>query len=387
VRILLISISYSPNLGGVETHLDDLTESLSQDASTHLDVLTYQPITTAVKAPAFEERGNLRIFRIPWFGQNLFHKLESRPLFQFAYLAPRLLLGAFWRVILEGKYDVIHAHGLIAIWVAGWIRRLLKVPVLGSLHAVYAFSHDSTTARRIIRVLERCDRTLTLSDASVHQLLKFGLKRESVGRFTYWVNQSVFCPKPREAARKTFDLPPAAKICLFVGRLIPVKGVRLVLDLARELPELTFVIAGDGPLSGECREAAEKLDNLFFTGPRNQQELSLLYSAADVLLVPSLNEEGFGRVVCESLSCGTPVIASNRGGLREIITSDTGVLVEPNLQAFKAAIPTFLQTEDFELYGAKCLQYAKTAFSPENAREIHQELVKLAETRETKRAN
>jgi glycosyltransferase involved in cell wall biosynthesis len=70
----------------------------------------------------------------------------------------------------------------------------------------------------------------------------------------------------------------------------------------------------------------------------SQEKLPLYYSAADVLIVPSIHEEGFGRVILEALSCGTPVIASKRGGITEAIDETVGEFIHVDAKTITKAV-------------------------------------------------
>jgi glycosyltransferase involved in cell wall biosynthesis len=378
MRVLILTFVYAPNRGGAETHLSDLTTWLAGRGDIQVDVLTYQPLTTPVKAPARETHGPLRIFRMRWFGMGLFHRLESKPLLQFLYLGPRLLLGAVWHVLRHGRPDVVNAHGLVAIWAAGWLRALFRLPVLGCLHAVYAFPPGSTTATRMAGVVRGADRLLTLSNASVAQWVSYGLPASRVGRFTYWIDLNHFSPSDRRASRALNDWDADALIVLFVGRLIPIKGASVMIDLAHKHPDVRFVIVGEGPMEAEIRQAALTLPNLHFMGALANEALPDLYRGADVLLVPSQYEEGFGRVVCEALACGTPVIASRRGGLVEALEGSPGILCADNAEAFSGALEEMRERlrTDPPLRDA-CRAFAEARFGPPNAAALEAELRSL----------
>jgi glycosyltransferase involved in cell wall biosynthesis len=375
MRVMILTNCYAPNVGGVETHLSDLTAWLGSRPDLDVDIITYQPLTTPVKAPPFEQHGRLRIHRIAWPGGGLFHKLESKPILQFLYLAPRLFLGGLFHIGFRARPDVINAHGLAAIWAAGWLRRLLRVPVLGCLHAVYAFPAGSKTAQRMVRVASSVSRLLALSDASVRQFIQYGLPAERAGRFTYWVDQTRFQPGDRAAARRELGWPAKTCVCLFVGRLIAIKGARVVIELAETMPGHLFVVAGEGPLEAECRAAAARLPNFRFLGAIPNTELVKFYRAADMLLVPSQYDEGFGRVVCESLSCGTPVVAANKAGLVEAVTGSPGLLAEPECAPFAEAIAKLSeQLRNDPGVRAACRRFAEEHFSLRNAAQIEAEL-------------
>ena len=91
-EVLITSIAFSPKVGGIETHFDDLTKALRKEGW-KIWVLTYKPITTNVKSKVFERKVNqITIIRIPWIG-GLFYKLLKNPILEFAYLLPGLFIG------------------------------------------------------------------------------------------------------------------------------------------------------------------------------------------------------------------------------------------------------------------------------------------------------
>ncbi|MEI6632129.1 MAG: glycosyltransferase, partial [bacterium] len=116
--ILMITPFFSPNVGGVEAHLDSLCEYLSKkDKSVY--VVTYQPITVKRKGLYLERRGSVEIRRYPWFGKDLFSKLERHFFLNLFYISTGIFLYAFSFLLLKGrKIRVIHAHGLNAALVS-----------------------------------------------------------------------------------------------------------------------------------------------------------------------------------------------------------------------------------------------------------------------------
>jgi len=219
-------------------------------------------------------------------------------------------------------------------------------------------------------ILDGADKVLALSNASKKELLSIGVSEKRVSTYTYWIDQDRFRPARRDEAKKALGLEGRFAV-LFVGRLIEVKGMDLLIEAARQLKEITFVFAGDGPLSGEIKKAAEANPNIVFKGKVTNSMLPDYYSAADILCVPSRNEEGFGRVIIESLSCGTPVVASKRGGITEALDSSVGVLVEPTAAEIVRAIEALYKSplKLAEMQG-RARGYALERFSEANAWQI-----------------
>lgn len=371
--VLIISPFFRPNIGGVETHLDDLCEYLR----THgffTYVVTYQPLTTRAKGLPFERRGNLEIHRLSWLGCNLFHKFESYPLVEFLYLFPGLFFATFWFMVKNHpKIDVIHAHGLTASFITRLLINLFKKRFIASIHAVYEMVPNSIMARMAKWTLRGADLVLTLSNASKRELAKVGLDEDRIDTFTYWVNQKIFKPFGKAEARKEVGWE-GKFIVLFVGRLIKIKGIHVLLEIAKQTTkDIYFAFIGDGPLSELISKSSKKLPNVLFIGKMDNRRLPLYYSAADLLCIPSQYEEGFGRVILESLSCGVPILGANRGGIPEAVDNTVGVLVDPTVGNLKKAIEHLsADTERLKKLGFSCRRYAEEKFSEKNAQAIVQ---------------
>ena len=149
------------------------------------------------------------------------------------------------------------------------------------------------------------------------------------------VDLKLFVPQERLWARKQLGLKPNLPVLLFAGRLDPFKGPDLLLRAAALMENEAQIVIVGGKLNGDkdlqqLQILAAELDisqRVHFLGARPQQELPLLYNAADVTVVPSYHES-FGLVAVESLACGTPVVATRAGGLTSIVRhGETGFLV------------------------------------------------------------
>jgi glycosyltransferase involved in cell wall biosynthesis len=150
------------------------------------------------------------------------------------------------------------------------------------------------------------------------------------------VDTAVFaqCEK-REEVRSELHIPPDSTVVGIVGRLSEEKGgvdvlIRAIARLRKINPNLRLLVVGDGPLRGNLEALADESapgGAIMFTGTRN--DVAHLLSAMDLFVLPSLNE-ALPIVVLEAMAAGLPVIATNVGGVPEIVEHEkTGLLVAP----------------------------------------------------------
>ncbi|MBI2485314.1 glycosyltransferase family 4 protein [Candidatus Uhrbacteria bacterium] len=153
---------------------------------------------------------------------------------------------------------------------------------------------------------------------------------------------------------------------LFVSRLVEEKGTRFVVELARAMPDVKFVIAGDGPLLPFIKGTASK--NCEVTGWLLREELAAWYLAASVVIVPSLWPEVFGLTALEAMAHGKAVLVSDQGGLPEVVEDGVSgrVVSAGNVDAWKKTIEILLQDPlSAETYGRAARLRAEMVFSPE----------------------
>ena len=231
--------------------------------------------------------------------------------------------------------DVLHTHLVHADFHALPAGRLARVPALVSTkHGFNAFRDG--------KVFAAADRTVA-SLADVHIAISAGLARYLGANEGFDPGSFEVVHYGIEARPEPPALPGAPRLAI-VGRLIPIKGhdvvLRAVARARARLPGLTLEIAGDGELEPELRATAARLgldDAVSFLGRVAPADPVL--ERAEVVVVPSFGE-GFGMVALEAMERGRPVIASDVGGLPEIVADGrTGILVPPgDVDALAGAI-------------------------------------------------
>jgi len=371
--ILILTPFYSPNIGGVESHLDDLVAALDEKRY-RVFVQTYSPLTTDNTQYEKEEYlGNsVQINRHKWIGKNLFHKLENHPILDFLYLTPYLFIRSFFFMITNSKkIETIHAQGLNAGIIGVLLKIVFKKRLLISLHAFYIqIEKNQLVARLVPLILNNADFVFAVSNAVINQFKKLKIKKSNIAKYHSWVDINRFKPMDTKDARNRSGIENRFTI-LFVGRLIPIKGVALLIDIAKELNYVQFVFIGTGPLDGFLRNSSKEISNVNFLGKIQNIDMPVYYNSADILCFPSPYEEGLGRVSMESVACGIPVVASNLGGISETVNEDISLLVKPTYENLKNALIKLYQDEvRLKKMSSLCREYALKNYSKNNVNYI-----------------
>jgi len=370
-EILLLTIAFRPNIGGIETHFDDLIKALTK-RDWRIWVLTYQPVETKERGKWIERGRRFTIFRLPII-RGFFYKLVDKPLLEFLYLAPGLFLATPTFLLFKGsRIGVIHAQGLVAGFVGVFWGKIFGKKVVVSTHSIYHFPKAGFYRSFASWIFRNANFSMGLSRQAKAEILSLGIPKEKVGVFTYWVDFDKF--KVQSSKFKVKEkLEWADKfVVLFVGRLVPEKGIKELIAAAKLWDKrITLAIAGSGPLESYIKHQTSIINHIVFLGKLNQDELPNYYSAADLLIVPSVHEEGFGRVILEALSCGTPVIGANRGAIPEALDESVGRLIEVSPENIKKAVEYFYDhPEELKKLAKNARKYAEKRFSEKNTEMI-----------------
>ena len=154
-----------------------------------------------------------------------------------------------------------------------------------------------------------------------------------------------FYPREKDECRKKYGFDKADKIVLgiAVGYSDPRKGAKYIIQAARELKDVKFILVGWETQNDAMIEGVDNIRTVPATA--NLDELAEYYSLADVFALPSL-AENYATVALESMACGTPVIGFDAGGIPEQVTEDKGIAVKTaDGDAFTEAIQKALSGE------------------------------------------
>jgi D-inositol-3-phosphate glycosyltransferase len=255
------------------------------------------------------------------------------------------------------RYDLIHSHywmsGLAAVSLSdlwGGTPIVQMFHTLGEMKNRIAQSDAEREGEYRIdgekQVLRRADRIVVATLAELTQL-RFLYKADAKKMVIIppGVDVSHFYPIPSDEAKMFVGLKPDDRMILFVGRIEPLKGVGTLIEAMSclqvnetERPVHLAIIGGDPSANAEemtvemarLQKLCDDLgvdQSVVFLGKRDQDKLAYYYSAAEVLVMPS-HYESFGMVALEAMACGTPVIASEVGGLAYLVRDgETGFTI------------------------------------------------------------
>ena len=301
----------------------------------------YNSVPGAAMYPVFftydEPIRNALPFNFPCFTT---HPRSTTTFFDLDEAQLEAYLSAFEKVIndaiAEFKPDIIHAQH---IWLLSWLAGKTGIPYVVTAHGTDLMGYQKSSRFRSYadEAAFGAKRIITISndnDALVRELFPACEGNTVFMRNGY--DPERFYPErlPQDQLLPAFDIMPLRRMVLFTGKFTYFKGVDVLLEAARlyegERPgEIITVLAGEGELAEDLKKQAKKymLKNVHFLGYLDISDLRKLYSSADVSIVPS-RREPFGLVAIEALACGCPVVATNQGGLPDIINSDVGSLVD-----------------------------------------------------------
>lgn len=369
-RILHITPFFSPNIGGVETHLSDLTLELDAIGYKNI-ILTYSPITTpnvSWKSKEFFGKDSF-VRRFSWIGFNLFHRLERYPLINLLYITPYLLLRSlFWLAVHRPQITAVHSHGINGAMIGAVLKKIYKIPQ----HVVSIYSSydnvplNNFSNRFMVLVLNSTDKVLTQSRQSIKQLIALGVKSEKIDLYCHWIDLKQFRPLDKTKLRRKFKIENKFSV-IFVGRMIPQKGAIMLAKVAMQLSKINFLFVGEGPDFSTLKELSFTHKNIKLFGNVPYSKLHLYYNLADIFCIPSLYNEGWGRVIMEALACGLPIIASNRGAIPEVVDKSIALVISPTLKNLKDSIEKLSNDRKlFKKLKNNSVRFARLRYSPKS---------------------
>jgi glycosyltransferase involved in cell wall biosynthesis len=390
--IMLNSLYYPDEKGGAEVVVRQLSEALVQKKT---------EVVVLALCSGNEQReelvGAVRVIRVPlgniyWpFGNSKRASAPMRALWHALDIFNPLMAARVGRILRTERPDLIHFHNITGFSASAiWAAKQLNLPVVQTLHDYHYVCSKSdmfrngrsceiscmvcryhTFIRR--RLAQDIDCVCGVSLATLNRVLR---NRAFQGSRQQWVVHNIGAPEPpiRER-RRSSDITRIG----YLGRLLATKGVEVLIAATRELLDsrIELLVAGDGPPSyrAELERRAIGLPIRFL----GRTSIAEFFPEIEVLVVPSIWEEPFPRVIQEAFAYGVPVIGSNVGGIPEAIGSDScgACFNAGDVHDLTRRIREFLVRRDSEDFFNNCIARSK-AFTSEMVLPRQMQIYELA---------
>ncbi len=382
LRIAMLSIHSSPlgplgtrDTGGMSVYIRETARELGRMGH-RVDIFTRR--TAKAGDPVIALAENVRLVHLSTGnGRNVPKEALHRHIADFN----RALESFRNRHFLD--YDLIHSHYWLSGSLGDMARENWQRPHIITFHTLGAVKNSIGVGEPepLLRIATEknlaasCERVLSTTPKDKVQLVRlYDAVSDKIGVVPCGVDLNLFRPLDTAEARRRLGFAPDHPMVLFVGRFDSVKGIdRLVTAMTylRRRDSLRLVlVGGDGlasPATRRLQKQARDLglqDSVTFAGRIVQDRLPPYYSAADVLVVPSLYES-FGLVGLEALACGTPVVATPVGAMESILQQGrTGqVVTEAAPRLLADAIEAFLPNKARETVSAADIRASVLQFS------------------------
>jgi len=339
MKVLLINSLYFPNnIGGAEISTQILAEGLYGSG--------HEPVVVTVSDKEhIDTVNNVKIYYISY--SNLYFFISSkkynkvlRMLWHIADTFNPVILYKIKRIIKSEKPDIAHTNNLLGLSVSAWkILRKNKIPIIHTIRDYYLLCWRSSMFNRGRNCHKQCWSCKILSAPKKYfskyvdrivGISSFILKQHlQSGYFGSIKKEVIYNPiKPGFLKAKSINKPLKFG---YIGTISKSKGAFFLMDVFsglnnNQIKLLIYGNARDKKNEKVIKDKYEK-DNIYFCG---FEDPAIIFREIDVLIVPSLWNEPLSRVILESYSNGVPVIASERGGIREIVEDGkTGFLFDP----------------------------------------------------------
>jgi alpha-1,6-mannosyltransferase len=333
MHLVDITMFYAAEGGGVSTYLNAKAHWLARRSRIQHTIMSPNVETSGDAVPA--------LVRIPAAGLPGFHGYRM-PL---SVSAPARLLEAAAPDLVEAG-DAGHCA-----WAALRMRKRYDIPAVAFYHSDLPRLVEPRLGRWIARgtcrylanLYRQFDLVLAPSRVMVEQLEEMGVHgavHQPLG-----IDASVFRPqredeKLSETLREHLGLDPDSRLLIYAGRFTQDKKLHVLIEAVRKLGDPYHLILVGG---GDTLPQGSQLTVIPFQ--RDQRQLARLLASCDVLVHPG-DCETFGLIVLEAMACGLPVVATNGGGVAELVDQETGILAEPNsVDSLAGAIEAIYQRD------------------------------------------
>jgi glycosyltransferase involved in cell wall biosynthesis len=413
---------FLPSKGGTEMATLNLSKELSRAGGTvvvtTINTMSFGNIASLADKVLFSIGG---VMQIKSAGLRAAEILDEVTVIRFPYISMRLPLvrrkeqysglllcpHLFFSVLAENP-DIIHVQGIgyfydvLMIAISSAIKR---IPYVITVHSLHEFFHDTfMQTRGLVRYLlqiacmmsfRSASRIVALSRSDIPLLVALGAKKERIVVIPNGAGEEYFRKEvgleALDAAKKTYGI--SGQMCLTPAGVKPSKGLDVLLKsipiLRKAGVEMKFIVTGDQQKYAGHFEYLQRLscdlgvsDTVVFTGQIPDRELIALYAGADIFVLPSLRET-LPLAVIEAMAAGKAIVATDVGGVRDLIGDDqNGIILPPSDEkALADAIRTLATNNSLRLeMGSNARRRAEALFRwsavARKTTEVYDELIK-----------
>lgn len=273
-------------------------------------------------------------------------------------------------IINPGLRHSIEKFGADALLMFGWafkshlkIMRYFKgkIPVLFRGDSTLIDESDSSFIKNMVRriflrwVYLHIDKAFYVGTNNKAYYKTHGIKENQLVYTPHAIDNNRFADvdgdfiKRAASWKSELKIPEDKIVVLFAGKLEPKKNPMFLVNAAQVLPNMHFIIAGNGILEKEIQQAANNISNLTLLPFQNQSVMPVLYRLANIYTLPSKGPgETWGLAINEAMACGRVIIASNKcGGAKDLILNNkNGVIIDPTIESFVAAVKSISENAD-----------------------------------------
>lgn len=318
MKIALYEITSTVSVGGIQTFVWGMAKALAGKGH----VVHIYGGSGDIRA---SDHNNLTVFTFPYLPRQKVPDFGSR----FRKIGERLSFNVFsLGSLVREHYDVIYIHKPYDLPIALLASKMSKARVVFGSGGTEFFPGYKYLAKKV-------DHFFACSEFNASQIREYcGLSPHVLHN---GINTELFRPiSPELRIRRDLHISDAESVVMSACRLVGWKGIYYAIKAVAELigkgHSLKYLIAGDGEERGKLEDLAKESnisDSVVFLGRIQNSELPLYYSLADIAVFPSVADETFGISIAEAMACGVPVVSTRVGGIPEVVTQDTGLLVPP----------------------------------------------------------
>jgi glycosyltransferase involved in cell wall biosynthesis len=324
LKVVQTNKAYYPKVGGIETTITNLSEGLVKDFEVSVQVLTCNNQRSSKKV--MKKLNGVNIIYLPTFGfvaslpisfaymkslsqldGDILHVHEPFPWADLSYIFSSTIRKNFTRLVVSWHSDIVRQKWALSFY-RPYIHKFLKLAdkILVSNANLIKYSEYLPEYK------SKCE------------VIPLGAKLD-------WVNTS----SNRFDRVKKIKNEYSSQLVLFVGRLVYYKGIQYLIDAINQVPDVSLVIIGSGPLKKELLNQIQNLNlekRIHILPEVDEETLHSFYEACDIFVLPSVEKsETYGIVQIEAMACGKPVICTELKTGTTFINQDrtTGLVVPP----------------------------------------------------------